>query len=296
MDEHITTERIANAIMQNISFKGYYLIVEGPKDSKLYGKFVNYQEIIIKAAFGNQKVEEVIEILTERKFDRKIGIIDADFTRITEEEVKMDGLFITDDHDIEVMVIKTRALDNVLHVFCSKSKIQEFEKKHKVSVRDQIFKLGKEIGYLKLANKIYDLGLVFKPKNPEGNQIKYKNFISDKTLKYLGDEKMIGTVINYSVNKSENIQSKKIINDRLSAIKEKEYPIDQLVNGHDLINALFILMKKVLSSKNRTLQCTNSVEDILTLAYEFNDFKTTDLYSEMKNWADENEVDVFNRE
>ena len=296
MEKHITIERIANAIMQNAPFEGHYLVVEGPKDLKVYGKFINNQEIIIKVAFGKQKVKGVIEILTKRGFDRKIGIIDADFTRITEDEVEIDGLFITDDHDIEVMVIKTRALNDVLHIFCFKSKIQEFEKKHKISVRDQIFGLGEEIGYLKLANKIYDLGLVFKPKNPEGNQIKYKNFISDKTLKYLGDEKMIGTVINYSVNKSKNVQSKTIINDRLSAIKEKEYPIDQLVNGHDLINALFILMKKVLSSKNKTLQCTNSVEDSLTLAYEFNDFKTTDLYVEIKNWADKNEVDVFNRE
>lgn len=294
MEEHITTERIANAIMQNAPFEGHYLVVEGKKDLKLYGKFMNNQEIIIKVAFGKQKVKEVIEILTKRGFDRKIGIIDADFTRITEDEVEIDGLFITDDHDVEVMVIKTRALDNVLHIFCFKSKIQEFEKKHKVSVRDQIFGLGKEIGYLRLANKIYDLGLVFKPKNPEGKQIKYKNFISNKTLKYLGDEKMIGTVINYSVNKSKNIQSKIIINDRLSAIKEKEYPIGQLVNGHDLINALFILMKKVLSSKNKMLQCTNSVEDSLTLAYEFTDFKTTDLCVEIKNWADKNEVDVFN--
>ena len=296
MEEYITTERIANAIMQNIPFKDYYLIVEGPKDSKIYGKFINNEKITIKIVFGNQKVRDVIEILTKRGFDRKIGIIDADFTRITEDEVEIDGLFITDDHDIEVMVIKTRALNDVLHIFCFKSKIQEFEKKHKISVRDQIFGLGKEIGYLKLANKIYDLGLVFKPKNPEGNQIKYKNFISDETLKYLGDEKLIDTVFNYSVNKSEKIQCKNIINDKFSTIKEKERPIDQLVNGHDLTNALYILMKNVLSSRNKMLQCTNSVEDCLTLAYKFNDFKATDLFAEIKNWADKNGVEVFDRE
>lgn len=296
MEEYITTERAANAIMQNTPFEGYYLIVEGQKDLKIYGKFINNQEIIITVAFGKQKVKEIIGILTKRGFDRKIGIIDADFTRISEEEDVIDGLFITDDHDIEVMIIKTQALECVLHVFCYKSKIKEFEKKYKVSVRNQIFKLGKEIGYLKLANKIYDLGLVFKSKNPEGNQIKYKNFICDKTLRYLGDEKLIGTVINYSINKSGNVKSKEIIDDRLSAIKEKEYPIDQLVSGHDLTNALFILMRKVLNSRNKMLQCTNSVEDSLTLAYEFNDFKTTDLFAEIKNWADKNEVNVFNRE
>lgn len=296
MEEHITPERVANAIMQNTSFKGHYIIVEGPKDSKLYGKFINHQNIIIKEAFGNQKVKEVFEILTERGFNRKAGIIDADFTRIAGEEIEIDGVFITDDHDIEVMVIKTSALDCLFRVFCSKSKIEEFEKKHKVSVRDQIFKLGKEVGYLKLANKIYDLGLVFKSKNPEGNQIKYKKFVSDRTLKYLGDEKLIDTVINYSVNKSENIQSKNTIRNRLSVIKEEEYPIYQLVNGHDLTNVLFILMKKVLGCKNKMLHDANSVEDGLTLAYEFDDFKTANLYAEIKHWADENDVDVFNKE
>lgn len=296
MEKHIRPDRVANAIMQNASFKGYYLIVEGSKDSKLYGKFVNEQEIIIKEAFGNQKVKEVIKILTERGFNRKIGIIDADFTRITGEEIEIDGLFITDDHDIEVMVIRTRALEYVLSVCCPKYKIQEFEKKQNVSVRDQIFKLGKEVGYLKLANKIYDLGLVFKPKNPEGNQIKYKKFISDKTLKYLGDGKLIDTVTNYSVNKSEKIQSKNTISEKLSVIKREEYLIYQLVNGHDLTNVLFILMKKVLHSKNKILQDTNSVEDSLILAYEFDDFKTTDLYVEIKSWADEKDVHVFNKE
>lgn len=296
MEEYITTERIANAIMQNTPFKGYYLVVEGLKDLKLYGKFINNQEIIIEVAFGKQNVKEIIGILTKRGFNQTIGIIDADFTRITEEEDVIDGLFITDDHDIEVMIVKTQALQHVLHVCCTKSKIKEFETKYEVSVRSQIFRLGKEIGYLKLANKIYDLGLVFKPKNPEGKQIKYKNFISDKTLRYLGDEKLISTVINYSIEKSKNLKSKEIIDDRLSTIKKKEYPINQLVSGHDLTNALFILMKKVLSSRNKMLQCTNSVEDSLVLAYEFNDFKTTDLFVEMKNWADKNEVDVFNRE
>ena len=172
MEENITIERIANAIMQNTSFKGHYLIVEGTKDSKLYGKYTNDEEIIIKEAFGNQKVQEILNLLNDRGFDRKIGIIDSDFRRITDDEVEIGGLFMTDDHDIEVMVIKTKALDSILRVFCSKSKIQNFEKKNKISVRDKLFELGKEVGYLKLANKIYDLGLVFKPKNPEGNQIK----------------------------------------------------------------------------------------------------------------------------
>lgn len=295
IEEHITTERIANAIMQNTTFKGHYLIVEGTKDSKLYGRFLNHQEIVIKEAFGKQKVKKVIQILTARGFDRKIGIIDADFSRITEEDIEINGIFITDDHDIEVMVIKTKALDDVLHLFCSNLKIKEFKKNHRVSVKDKIFELGKKVGYLKLANKIFDLGLIFKPEKLGGNQIKYKNFISDKTLNYLGDEKLIDTVFNYSINKSTNIQDKIIISKKLSKIKGNEYPIEQLVNGHDLTNVLFILMKKVLSSKKKELYDSNSVEYFLTLAYQFDDYKMTYLYKNIKNWADEKDINVFNK-
>jgi len=191
------------------------------------------------------------------------------------------------------MVIKTKALNAVLRIFCSKTKIKEFERKNDVSVRDKLFELGKEIGYLKLANKTYDLGLVFKPKNPDGNQIKYKEFVSDDSLKYLGDEKLIETAINYSVNKSENIDNKETINQRLTEIKEENFPIDQLVNGHDLSNLLFVLMKKVFRSKSKMLHDYNSVEDSLALAYDLSDFKATNLYADMKHWADENEVKLF---
>ena len=172
MEKDITAERTANAIMLNTSFEGHHLIVEGKKDQKVYEKFINDKEIIIQIAFGKEKVKEIIRILTERGFNRKIGIIDADFIRINEEEDIIDGLFITDDHDIEVMIIKTQALENVLNTVCSKPKITAFEKESRNSVRNQIFILAKEIAYLKLANKLYDLGLVFKPKNPEGKQIK----------------------------------------------------------------------------------------------------------------------------
>ena len=62
MEAYITPERTANAIMQDSRFNGYYLIVEGKKDVKLYGKFINEETIRIKPAFGNEKVKKVLKI------------------------------------------------------------------------------------------------------------------------------------------------------------------------------------------------------------------------------------------
>ena len=295
MEKHLTVERIANSIMQNKSFKGYYLLVEGPKDSKLYGKFFNQEHLSIKEAFGNQKVQDIFNLLTERGFDRKLGIIDSDFRKITGEEIDVDGIFMTDYHDIEVMILKTKALDDVLQLFCSQTKIKKFERKEGISIRDKILDIGKEIGYLKLANKIYDLGLVFKPKNPEGKQIKYKNFVCDSKLDYLGDEPLITACINYSVNKSQNLKSKEEIIENLDKIKREEYILEQLVNGHDLSNILFILIKKIFKSNNQMLSSFNSIEDSLTLAYDFNDFKETELYEKIKNWSIQKNIVILNQ-
>ena len=215
------------------------------------------------------------------------------FSKGIKSREEIGGLFITDDHDIEVMIIKTKALESVLNVFCSKEKIKEFEKVKGISIRDALFILGKEIGYLKLANKVYDLGLVFKPKDTEGNQINYTNFVCDKKLEFLGVDKLIDTIINYSRNKSEIIKSREKISEKLSAINSQELDLMQLVNGHDLSNFLYILMKKILKSRNRMLNDFNCVEDSLILAYEFKHFKETELFSQIVDWSKLNGVHFF---
>ena len=293
MEEYITADRIANAIMQDNNFKGYYLIVEGIKDTKLFQKYINHDNFKIREGFGNKNVKQALDILSERGFDRKIGIIDSDFNKILGVVEIKDGLFITDDHDIEIMIIKTKALENVLNLFCTKDKISSFEKKIGMTIRDALFNLGTEIGYLKLANRIHDLGLIFKPKVTDGNQLKYKNFIDDETLEFLGDEKMVETVINYCRNKSPNLKEASIVIESLKEQKKFKQDIYHLNNGHDLSNILYLILKKTLGSKNKMLVDTNSVEDSLILAFEFDDFKKTTLYKDLYKWHIDNGEILF---
>lgn len=289
----MTAERIANAIMQDSSFKGYYLIVEGKKDFKLYRKFINEKEVSIKPAFGNEKVKKVLQILENRGFEKRIGIIDSDFKKILKIEENLNGLFITDDHDIEVMMIKTKALDDVLNVYCTNKSIKDFERKSGMSIRTAVLSLGKEVGYLKYANNLYDLGLVFKPEKSDGKHIKYNNFVCDKTFCFLGKDKLIETVINYSRNKTQTAIDKVQVDKYFDKVNEQEIDLFQLVNGHDLSNFLYILMKKILKSNNKMLVDFNCVEDSLILAYDFTKFKETVLYSELKNWSLKQELVLF---
>ena len=71
MEQYITAERIANAIMQDIRYTGYYLLVEGFKDSKFFQKYVNENNFRIREAFGKVNVKEAISILSRHGLDRK---------------------------------------------------------------------------------------------------------------------------------------------------------------------------------------------------------------------------------
>ena len=90
-----------------------------------------------------RKLRRFLKYLDDRGFERKVGIIDADFNRILQITETINGLFITDDHDIEVMIIKTKALEHVLNVYCSASEIKDFEEKIGITIREALLALGK---------------------------------------------------------------------------------------------------------------------------------------------------------
>lgn len=291
MIEHITPERIANSIMQD-TYNGLYVLVEGNKDYKLFSKFLNLDALRIKQTFGCINLFKVFEILNNRGFKLKIGIVDRDFSEILNLPSPFSNVFVTDHHDIEVMIFISSAFDAVLNIYTLPEKVEQFERKVGRPIREIIFDLSDKIGYLKLANKLNNLGLVFKPKTVDGNQIKYHEFIDDH-LKFKGDERLIRTVINYSRNKSNQALNYESIKHNYDIVKEVKYPSTTLSNGHDLSNIIFILLKKTLKSSNKMLQDFNSVEDSMILAYEFEEFKKTQLYLDIYDWCKAIGIQVF---
>lgn len=290
MIEYITADRIANSIMQDTTFSGHYLIVEGNKDYKLYKKFIS-DSIRIKEAWGCEKVKEVLDVLERRGFNKKVGIIDSDFSQLLDIKLDIKDLFVTDYHDIEVMMINSSALTTVIDVFCKREKFEEFSKG--VEVYRIIIDIGKNIGLLKLANTLFGLGLVFKPKEVDGKQLKYREFISERDLSFLGLEAMFQTVLNYSRGKSAQLATLEDIKQRYQELSNEDFIEEQLVNGHDLSNILFILFKKVLRSNNKMLVDYNSIEDSLIMSYESSDFVNTRLFKKLFQWSIENDVNLF---
>ncbi|WP_454495886.1 hypothetical protein [Bacillus toyonensis] len=293
MFEHMTADRTANAIiMQDTSSDKTFVIVEGMKDYKLYTKFLNvHNQVEIKQVGGTERVQQVIQILNEREFNSKVGIIDSDFSKILNDEVDVENLFLTDFHDSEVMMFESPALEMVLSMYVTREKLETFLDKREI--REIIIKLAEEIGLLKLANYVHGLGLAFKPREADGNTLKYKDFINDRTLDLIGREQLIQAVRNYSFNRSDSVAEIDVIKERIEELSNSEYELVQLVNGHDLSNIIFLLLKKVLRCNNRSLYDYNSIEDALIMSYEARYWVETELFQNLHKWAELNDEDLF---
>lgn len=292
MEAYITPQRIANSILLDRSFEGYYLLVEGKKDIKVYRKFIDENQGKLKPTFGKYNLRKVYSILSSAGFEKKIGIRDADFLRIKGngkfDISYSDYIFPTDHHDSEVMIIGSNALDNLLNNVSTEEKIKQFEIKHNRSIRDLAYSLAYPMGCLKLANKKYNLGLSFKPERPESNKIKFKKIICDSRFISFGDATMINIVHEYSKNRGNILSCKETILEKLHDVMNTQHDITEIVNGHDLAEILFLIIKKGLGSSSRLLQDAECIEDALAMSFDITHFSQTHLFNTIKSWEKSN--------
>ncbi len=293
MQDQITPVRIANSIQQDTSFYGYYVLVEGDRDVKLFKKFSCQKSGKIKLTFGKKKMRSVYSILIDRGFDRVLGIRDADFIRLPDNEKfdpqYGDNIFLTDSHDSEMMIFQSDALSDVVSEVASEGALDAFMIKNG-EVRGKVFDLAIRIGALRLANKRFGLGLAFKPVSPEGNKLKFKRFICDKKIIYLGDDVMINTVVEYSKNRGSEVAARNDVKTALNNILKADHPVNELVNGHDVVEILSIVLKKGLKAN---VSGAGEVERMLRLAFSREYFTKTGLYKALSQWQQDERVELF---
>ena len=278
MREQITPDRIANSIrLLRSDHEGVFLIVEGHSDKLIYERLVNKQEVRITIASGKNNAIKALSILEkEDNFRRVVAVIDADFSRIEQQILDSNNLFLTDEHDLEMMLIKSAAFDKLLKERGSEEKIKAFTE----DIRETLLKLGQEIGklrWLSLRNKL-DL-------KSEG--LKFVKFI-DKEKLSINIDKLIRSIKNNSQKPSLDEQQ---IKQDLSVISDENHDPWQLCCGHDFIGILAIALCKVLGTWNANDVKTEVLERELRLAYELSYFYQTQIYQLMINWQSNHHPD-----
>jgi hypothetical protein len=233
---------------------------------------------------GCPNLLEVLDEIEKNKMQGVIGIIDADFRRIDNEDIKSNNLFMTDGHDCEMMSINSQAWESVFDFYIDRKRCDIFEKKHKITFKEYLFNLSREIGLLRYLSKKENLGLKFRTfAKDKVIFIDYEKFIDKSDLK-LNIDTMIKVVENKS--KKQNLfKNKSELDIKLKELRENEYDLLEFCNGHDILNIFSLALKKVLSSQNIS---SLNIENNLTIAYRYDDFKKTELFQSLVAWERKN--------
>lgn len=267
---HLNPQEIANEIrMKRPQFKGVFLLVEGKDDRLFMQRFISQENCNIEVAQGKGNVCRVITILDEDGFEGALGIVDADFDRISGISNRSPNLVMPECHDLVAMLVHSPALERILNEFGSKSKMASFDE----GVLAALTSRALSIGYLRLCSLREDLKLKFKG-------LAYSKWIDRRSFRP-NVIKLIDAVKNRS--QRSGLSTCTLIQS-VEALCASGYDPKEICNGTDLVEILSIGLKGVLGNNDAKSADPEHLKSSLRLAYSDQDFSVSTLKNEILKW------------
>lgn len=289
-----TANAIANAASMDTLYNGFYMFVEGASDLKFWKKFVDRKSVRINVSNGKEVVINVLLELKSRGLNNCLGIIDKDFHDLLAIKDDIENLFLSDCHDIEMDIYNSDAISNVLPVLDQADKITKFEEQNRKGIIQTVFCITNKIGYLKLADTLNDVNLLYADKE-KNIRPKYEDLINDKCE--IDDFSRLVDIV-YAFSKSKNITikySKPEIVKFVKGVETNECDTFQLSNGHDVTYILYLVLKKKLNINIDILNHSKDIyiSDLLLASYDWKYFRKTNLCQSLIDWSQNNQLSFF---
>lgn len=245
------------------------VIIEGKTD-KIYKYLLDNKNVYIKTNNSCDGLISLITILNKDFRDLIIVLKDADFDNLNNVSYKEYGnIFLTDTHDMETMMLSSENVECKLSMEFLSGSERGF-------INNCITKLD-ALSYLKWFNMTNHINLITK-------DIKMGNLFDGNSKISLND-------CESEVFKNPKNQERcpNLLKEVQSFMKtHKTQDKWNLVNGHDLCNALTIYFQKKGSKSGNVSQC-------IRMAYLMVDFKQTKLYRQLTQWEITHNREIMNR-
>lgn len=261
-----------------------YLLVEGDTDRRLFMGFVDPHSCCVRASGGWESLMEILDALKDDPL--VIAILDADF-RYLDGTPAPDKCYLTDFHDIEMMMFASPALEKVLREHGSDEKLAKIGDVHEL-----VLNAVADLACFRWFNEKQQYSYTF-----EG--IEFKKFIDKKTLS--SNIKSLIRAIKGATNANNQKPTTKIkfnidtasdtqIETEILAIRKQKQDPYQLCNGHDVCAALNLAFTQIIGTMGGTEADT---ETALRLAYEYEFFRQSRLHADIAAWAATKNVVVW---
>ncbi|MEO0697239.1 MAG: DUF4435 domain-containing protein [Pseudomonadota bacterium] len=285
ISEHITANTIANQIrLERAAFVGSFLLLEGDNDARLFRKFIDDTACSVEICHSRDRVLEVLRKLQADQFQGVLGIVDQDYAEFVGYPDLEGAVVYSDFNDLEISILSSPALDNVVREFGIIEKAAGAAKAQNCSIAELLFKWVRSLGALRLLSHQNGWALKFQ-------KMKYK-FVSSSD-----PEISLSDTVTHILARSSIAELKSDVVERLAIELLGTIDDDRsIARGHDCVRVL-----------GKALNCTfgncndfNSDNDryrklakVLRLAFDFDYFKDTKAYALIKAWEIESDYKVF---
>ncbi|HFI0563589.1 TPA: DUF4435 domain-containing protein [Streptococcus suis] len=273
MARESSMQRSPDAIKGSEKMRGetrLVVYVESKDDVIVYKKFINFEYIEFTDAGGWEKVKELVEGADTG--DKRIGIIDADFTHITQKtRTGSERIFLTDTHDLETLVVSL-----------AEKKIIDFELVSEDVIIDAK-NISKQIGILRFINN-----------EPEKDRFGLRFRNDDKKLPYydkksvLYQNKVFESVVHFNTECcsfiAKGFAKKKEIESEFKVLLKTDWEDFQIINGHDLLPILNYLVNKNMKYYNFDEETEKNFLMELASKIDKAEFEATVLYQAVSTY------------
>lgn len=250
------------------------LIVEGGSDEKILGDFIDYDSCSVVISEGKDNALAAIRIADSEGISGVICIVDRDYDDFFDIDVANDNIIVTEHHDMENIVLRSRALEKVLREYGSRTKVERL-----VAAGNPPFEIlvraGYSLGLLRYISLRDNLRLKF-----EGLNLRA---YSRQNLT-LDEERLCRDVCNHSRSALPPAD----LVARLNAAKGQGHCRYMICCGHDLTSLLGKALQSLIGSNNASISEREEIERYLRLAYSYDDFRISNVYGGLADWQTRN--------
>ncbi|MCX7110420.1 MAG: DUF4435 domain-containing protein [Proteobacteria bacterium] len=274
LDENLKINEIRLLLRHPTGKKYFWVLVEGETDQKLFAKLIDGINTKVEMVHGGgiEPLCRAMSVLIQET-KQVIGIRDADFLHLDQQQETINFLFLTDVHDAEMMILSCDAAFQSVVAEYLESRRTDFD-----LLRQEILNSIAFLGVIRWINNSESLKLNFKG-------LSLAAFIDP--IKLIPDKQgCIQVIENRSPNKKRAVKMQEI-DDKLFEILDYY----NLCNGHDFEKAFALHITEKALGKN-------GINDVdigksLRIAFRKQDFEATKLYASLKQWEGQTGYSLF---
>jgi Protein of unknown function (DUF4435) len=249
------------------------LVVEGSSDERFFNSFIDHAACSIVISAGWENAIDGLMIVRNTGRVGVLVVLDLDYRAVLGTVQADPDIIFTAEHDIEIAMLTSVALDKVLHELGQPNKIQNFRSSGN-DVRELVYSLARPIGALRLYAQENALSLDF-------DSYDYRHFAIDMTVDVAELIRVIFARSKVALLRIQTVQTS--IQAKIASV-----PDHHLCCGHDACVAFGRSLQAKLGSQNAKSISGELIERSLRLAYGAAEFLNTHLYYEIKAWEGRN--------